>query len=101
MDRPVAQMSAFWLSDAGMSTRAIAPIVGTSQMQVSRDVRQVKPYVSPEPRGDSYPELVEGAETEPVEVYQSISRDAELIEPVKVTGMDGKEYTRPTPRIRG
>lgn len=67
-----------------MSTRAIAPIVGTSQMQVPRDARQVKPDVSPEPADDGYPDLLpEPDEDEPAEP------------PKPITGMDGKEYTRP------
>lgn len=86
-----------------MSRRSIAPIVGTTYQQVAKD-RQVSHQATPDlPADDGYPNLLPepDEDDEPVEVYQSFSRDAELIEPVKVTGMDGRQYTRPTPRIRG
>lgn len=95
-------MSAFWLSDAGMSTRAIAPIVGVSKDAVQRD-RDAQVYRSDTPglTDDGYPDLLpepeEDTGAEQVEVYQPFSRDDEPVEPVKITGMDGKEYTRRVP----
>lgn len=68
--RPVvAQLSA-----AGMSTRAIAPVVGVSDMQVRRD-RQVRPDVAPAPADST----------------------SALPEAPAVVGLDGKTYTRPAP----
>lgn len=61
------------LAGEGMSTRAIAPIVGVSQSQVDRDVRLRDPNGSPGPASSA------------------------------VTGLDGKTYTprppRPTPTL--
>lgn len=68
------------LSSAGMSTRAIAPIVGVSQKTVVKDT-QVIPEVSPAP-------ALEFVDTRTGEIHN---------EPAKVTGMDGKQYTKPAP----
>lgn len=59
------------LSAAGLSTRAIAPIVGVQQTQIRRDLRQVSPTGSPEPASPASPD------------------------PAPVIGMDGKTYRRP------
>lgn len=97
----VAEMSA-----AGMSTRAIAPVVGVSQKTVDRDVRES--FDSPES-----PSLV--AQPNPVNVdgltvdivTGEVVEDAPTVtertvtEKVKtVTGLDGKEYKRPEPKPR-
>lgn len=93
------------LSDAGMSTRAIAPIVGMSQKTVVKDL-QVIPEVSPAPAPadseEDYSELVNGLE----HVVTHVSIDppvpgaarGPLPVPKKITGIDGKEYSRPEPR---
>ncbi|MFD1202442.1 hypothetical protein ACFQ3U_11110, partial [Leucobacter albus] len=109
------------LSDAGMSTRAIAPIVGVSHMQVSNDVREqgVKNF-TPEPA----PFEVEGFTVNPstgeiidpqdvrdalgdkvADAYEKVQWDKPtttehtVTEKIKtVTGLDGKEYKRPEPR---
>lgn len=60
----------------GMSTRAIAPVVGVSQMQVVRD-SQVKPDVSPAPAGST----------------------SALPESPTVTGLDGKTRTHQPPLL--
>lgn len=72
------------LSSAGMSTRAIAPIVGVSNKTVHQDM-QVLPRVTPGPT----PEFVD---TRTGEI-----RDEPAPKPATVTGMDGKQYTRPMP----
>lgn len=55
------------LADEGMSTRAIAPIVGASHMSVARDLGSPVTTVTPD------------------------------AEPRQITGRDGKTYTRPAP----
>lgn len=90
------------LADAGMSTRAIAPIVGVSHMQVANDVREqgVKNF-TPEPA----PVESEGFTVNPTtgEVIdppaEPVATEHTVTEKIKtVTGLDGKEYTRPEPR---
>lgn len=104
--RPVvAQLSA-----AGMSTRAIAPIVGVSQKTVDRDARnQVSHYDSPKPEretgtfqtgaawvesGDEIP--LETETTYDKETYE-VLEEAPLPKSEKIIGADGKEYKRPEP----
>lgn len=69
------------LSAQGMSTRAIAPVVGVSHVQVSNDRRAgVKDvYTSPERIDHATGEVI---------AEQSAS----------VTGLDGKNYARPEPK---
>jgi len=75
------------LDAAGLSQRAIAPIVEISQMQVSRDLKH---DVSPEPESEPEPELDDaliGDVLDPEPPPQP--------EPIKKTGgLDGKEYTK-------
>lgn len=66
------------LSDEGMSTRAIAPIVGSNKETVRHDLAGAK-KLAPEPA--------------PVNVNTATGEIHD--EQVKVTGMDGKQYTRP------
>lgn len=97
------------LADAGMSTRAIAPIVGVTPMQVSRDVNELAGVtnVTPEPEPDrvqvggftvdqSTGEIIDGP---------TLTGDAPIVEEHTVTekvrtitGLDGKEYKRPEPQ---
>lgn len=95
------------LSEAGMSTRTIAPIVGTSQSSVDRDI-QVTRSGSPAPKSDA--ELLAGAEWSPeaVEDEPRLTDEPGHIQPVtgnwnlpksdKIIGPDGKHYTRPEPK---
>lgn len=69
------------LSDEGMSTRAIAPIVGANQATVVRDAAR-DANASPEP--------------DPVNVDTETGEV--LDEPIRTTGMDGKQYSRPEPQ---
>lgn len=78
-----------YLAGEGMSTRAIAPIVGVSQKTVVKDA-QVIPQVSPAPApkvNTTTGEVSDDFEPEPTP----------LVPPAKVTGLDGKQYTRPVP----
>lgn len=95
------------LSESGMSTRAIAPIVGKDQSVVVRD-RQVMQTPSPEPRGTF--EVHSGGgflnPGEEIEMHTTTTHDRETGEvvderpygePSRVIGMDGKTYTRTEP----
>lgn len=91
------------LSAEGMSTRAIAPIVGVSHKTVVKDGqanREVVPRVPPAPKSDA--ELLAGAEWSPeaVEPEPHFTDEPGHIQPVTgtITGMDGKTYTRPQPK---
>lgn len=94
------------LSEAGMSTRAIAPIVGTTQKTVVKDTQaarsQVIPEVSPA-RESSQPEPPAPLTDEPGQVikltgWNSVaSPGAELPRSENIIGADGKEYKRPEP----
>jgi transposase-like protein len=64
------------LSDEGMSTRAIAPIVGANYATVSRDLQAGVASATPEPEANSAPDEA----PEP---------------PAAVTGLDGKTYAKP------
>jgi len=95
------------LSEAGMSTRTIAPIVGTSQSSVDRDI-QVTRSGSPALKSDA--ELLAGAEWSPeaVEDEPRFTDEPGHIQPVtgnwnlpksdKIIGPDGKQYPRPEPK---
>lgn len=70
-----------------MSTRAIAPVVGVSDMTVRRDQQAGATGVAPEP--DSADLAADDVE------------EAELVEDTAtVTGIDGKTYPRPTATAR-
>jgi hypothetical protein len=76
-----------YLSGQGMSARAIAPIVSVDHATVARDVR-VSHRATPAP-------VAVDAETGEITELSSTP------EPPRVTGLDGKTYTRPTtsPRV--
>lgn len=84
------------LAGEGMSTRAIAPIVGVSKSQVAADIEvsssgQVAPAVISEPATPvSDPLVVIHVNADTGEVADEAPRT--------VTGLDGKTYTTPTPR---
>lgn len=68
------------LSAEGMSTRAIAPIVGSTHATVQQDIKAAGRNLPPEPD--------ESVDTE----------TGEIIEPPATTGLDGKQYPRPVVR---
>lgn len=87
------------LSAAGMSTRAIAPVVAASQSTVRDDVKANR-EVS---RTTHLPQTPEsGTALGPVPVEAHEPRQAEGVDPsptlAPVVGIDGKTYTRPAPR---
>lgn len=71
---------------AGLSTRAIAPVVSVSQKTVVKDL-QVIPEVSPAP---------EPAWVSATEALTAETGPAQAV-PAKTVGLDGKTYTRPAP----
>jgi transposase-like protein len=79
--RDVRQELVAELAAQGMSTRAIAPIVGVSREQVRIDVAGDN-NLSPEP------------------IINVIAETGEVVEeePRQVTGLDGKTYTAPQPK---
>jgi hypothetical protein len=99
------------LSARGMSTRAIAPTVGVTQRQISTDVRS---NFSPERINPITGEIVPAPTFGAVDVTDwtndEITEDLEACEAEtahweettvpapKITGLDGKTYTRPTPQ---
>jgi len=102
LERDARQELVAELASQGMSTRAIAPIVGVSQMQVVRDAQAApETKVSPE-RDDG---LNRGArnlapEVEPQTMVRvdPLTGEVEDVPARHVTGIDGKEYTVPAQR---
>lgn len=83
LDRQVRQQLVGSLTEAGMSSRAIAPIVGVSHMQVTRDqTASAVTNVTPDAADECDPDAV--------------IVDAEIIEepPKPITGRDGKSYRK-------
>ena len=86
------------LSARGMSTRAIAPTVGVQHSAVAKDLRRAGvsdghtsaperiDYATGEVLVDSEPSAAVGGGEAPA-----------AAEPLKIVGLDGKTYTRPTP----
>jgi len=88
------------LAAEGMSTRAIAPIVGASKSAVDRD-RQVSRTGTPTPRhvDTTTGEITETAGAGEAPTRAGFTEDTSPA-PATVTGLDGKTYTRPAPKPR-
>jgi hypothetical protein len=100
------------LTEAGLSTRAIAPVVGVSNKTVHDDQRRVTPVTPQSPQvaagapagADGRAESRFESETAPAAEPQGEEKD----DPVgpdsnsrpAVTGIDGKSYSRPAPKPR-
>lgn len=106
LERDARQELVAELTAEGMSTRAIAPIVGVSQMQVVRDA-QASPETNVSPAPDFMTPPSEAAREhltawrasrEPDVPDYVDTQTGEVIDPPKITGMDGKQYTRPEPK---
>lgn len=78
------------LSQAGMSTRAIAPTVGAPRSTVHDDIK-VSGNRTPEPTGTT-----EAIDPLTGEVFDADRKPSFIDPPASVTGLDGKSYTRPT-----
>jgi len=113
LDRDVRREFVGQLAESGMSTRAIAGVVGVHHDTVAADL---KPVVG-NPTGDDaaaggtdvppVKDLTPDSGTERVPMGESIDADevvdAEIVEdeqpePRRITGRDGKNYPAPTPR---
>jgi len=98
------------LTEAGLSTRAIAPVVGTSHMTVKADrdagvkpftpAPQAPPAVLPETKGQGVDQHKATGEDSPT-VGESMTQDGEDFGNPRpaITGIDGKTYTPPKPRL--
>lgn len=86
------------LSALGMSTRAIAPVVGTDYSTVSRD-RQVLRDATPaqESRGGGAPSCAQSGSPD-VEPQESGVAAPPAPRSAQIIGRDGKNYTRPEPK---
>lgn len=78
------------LSDEGMSTRAIAPIVGASHETVAQDRTAGVRNLTPNPA----PEFVD---TRTGEIHE---KSAPGKTPEKITGADGKQYPKPASVVK-
>lgn len=80
-----------YLSGEGLSTRAIAPIVGVSERTAAYDVEKTR-VQDCTPAPEQTPDLI----ADPV--TGEVIEDAVIVdEPRKITGLDGKTYTHPQP----
>lgn len=84
-----------WLAGQGMSTRAIAPVVGADHVTVSRDLRAGVADETP-----ASPESPVEPTFDPTPSWDVVNTDTgEVTEPApqprSITGMDGRTYTRP------
>jgi len=90
------------LRESGLSIRAIASATGSSKNTVKSDLRQVGQNDPPQPDPKSDAELLAGAEWSPeaVEDEPRFTDEPGRVQPVTgtITGMDGKQYTRPEPK---
>lgn len=112
------------LSDAGMSTRAIAPIVGVSNYTIAKDIEGVRnlttdaggPEDPPRPdeasvglRPDEVAALMASGFVDSVDDLLVDTRTGDIVGPViteqtvtekvkTITGLDGKEYQRSEPK---
>lgn len=111
LNREERQEVVAMLAGEGMSTRAIAPIVGASQRTVADDVSKIAHLPSAEvPVSDTHHEFPTEPEWSPDEGFVDESTgevmeaapEAESpapVDPKTITGLDGKSYTAPsTPR---
>lgn len=108
LDREPRQEFVKELASRGMSSRAIAPVVGVADRQVRRDLSggtSVPPPSSSEasPADDEEPEIASaeaGATGARAVEATATSEEPEGYRAPRhnVTGIDGKQYTRPEPR---
>ena len=99
---PMVQM----LADKGMSTRAIASVVGVTHETVAQDIKSPVRNLTPAEPGPTY-RPADVTDWTPQEVDDLIDADERELEawkastvpaPPKVVGLDGKTYTRHEPK---
>lgn len=111
LPRDERQQIVGYLAGEGMSSRAIAPIVGAGHVTVTRDIARVSnetpapavDYVTDQADLDAAPELPDegvGAPHDSGDAEPSGDEGLSLPSPSSrsVTGRDGKQYTRPEPQ---
>ncbi len=87
------------LTNHGMSTRAIAPVVGVQHSAVAKDIRRAGVSDGHTSPAAEHVDTVTGEiVTEHTAAAQWAERMRTYVETPKVTGLDGKTYTRPEPR---
>ena len=91
-----------FLAGEGMSTRAIAPIVGVSQSSIRDDLKQVSSNHSPAPEPADEFDGSDWVEPDPqadarraVDAAFAQKDEPAKAESAKVTGLDGKNYSKP------
>lgn len=87
-----------FLAGEGMSTRAIAPIVGASFKTVARDLEEGVSDDTPEPADefDGSDWIEPDPQEEAREAVARAFAQKDEPTPAKVTGLDGKSYTKPS-----
>lgn len=80
-----------YLAGEGMSTRAIAPIVGVDNKTVHNDLKKI---MAPVENSTPEPDPRDAARSA---VAAAFAQRDEPAAPAKVTGLDGKSYTKPAP----
>lgn len=87
------------LTQAGLSTRAIAPVVGVSHEIVRRDqgVNKLTP-APPAPQGEAAPSVAPQAPVDSKPVQGPRQEPSDVALRPAVTGIDGKTYSPPAPR---
>lgn len=83
------------LTEAGLSTRAIAPVVGVNNATVHRDLSRVASATPETPEPADVGEADAGSGQTPA---GEAAPDTAPQSPPPVTGLDGKTYTRPEPK---
>lgn len=83
------------LTAAGLSTRAIAPVVGVHHDTVARDVRAGVVGTTPAVEVTPVDETADWSEDDLPTATEPVACD--LPAPTPVVGIDGKTYQRPTP----
>ena len=104
LDRDERQALVGYLAGEGLSTRAIAPIVGVAHKTVARDIEAAVSNDTPDPGATPAPApAVAGPDASPThERTATVNLDTgELTEepaPAPIIGLDGKKYKRPEPK---
>lgn len=114
---PIRRELVSHLSEAGMSTRAIAPAVGVTQQAVSKELRHPDVTTKLSPESSDYsvsaPDYEDDTKLSPIvsvehhDIVEPVNQDTGEIleepepsaepEPKPVTGLDGKTYQRSMP----